>query len=216
MGASMSCEPGLARLLAARLCHDLSGIVGSLAGTLDLVDPRDPTMLELARESALALRQRLRLHAAAWGQSATDLDAAGIEELLRGSPAAPRVGFAVRLGGSGEAGGKLPAGLVPLALNAALLGAEALPRGGTVHLDGDAERGFLVWPEGRSAAWSPTLLAALSGATSLAELLEDGPRRLLAPLLLALAAEAGWRLSLALAAGPAAAASCPPLSLAPA
>ncbi len=55
--------PSLARLLAARLCHDLGGAVATLAGTLELVEPGDPAMLELARETAQALR--LRLYAAA-------------------------------------------------------------------------------------------------------------------------------------------------------
>lgn len=195
----MHIEPGLARVLAARLCHDLGGVVGSLTGTLDLVDPSDPTMLDLARESAGVLRQRLRLYAVTWGHAASDLDAEAMLELLQGSPAVPRVRFAIRL--TGRPGELLPAAIVPIALNAALLAAEALPRGGTVTVGGNATEGLQAWPEGVSAAWPDTLLAALAG-TALDELLEAGPRRVLTPLLLALTAEAGWRMTLGLGAGP--------------
>jgi histidine phosphotransferase ChpT len=144
-------HPSLARLLAARLCHDLGGAVATLAGTLELVEPGDPSMLELARETAQALRLRIRLYAAAWGGApGGDLDAAGLGALLGGAPAVPRVRFALeRLAPEGV----LPAGIVPLALNAALLAAEALPQGGTVHLGGDAVQGLAAWPEGRAAAW---------------------------------------------------------------
>ncbi len=204
----MTLETVFARTLAARLCHDLGGVVGSLAGTLDLVDPADPTMLDLARESAQVLRQRILLYGAAWGHAAPDLDAAGLEELLRGAPSFPRVSFAMKVA---TADGMLPAGIVPLALTAALLGAEALPRGGTVRLEGDAT-GLLVWPDGRNAAWPAALLGALAGAP-LADLLEEGPRRLLAPFLLALAADAGWQVSLGQAVAPAQ--GCAPLALTP-
>jgi len=190
----MSLEPGLARLIAARLCHDLGGVVGTLAGTLDLVEPGDPGMHELARESAQVLRHRLRLYSAAWGGGASDLDAAGLTELLQGAPASPRVRFALdRM----EGGGLLPAALVPIALNAALLAAEALPRGGTVHLGGSAARGLHVWPDGASAAWPQAVISALSGMPE-AELLEGGPRRVLLPLLLAFAEEVGWTPALSL------------------
>lgn len=187
----------LGRLHVARLCHDLGGIAGTLGGTLDLLGGDDPGLQDLLRETAQALRLRLRLYAAAWGASAPDLDPAQLAELLQGAPAVPRVGFDLEGLAPGTA---LPAGLVPLALNAALLGAEALPRGGTVHLGGDVRQGFTVLPDGRAAAWPPALLRALSGNDAAALLEEGGPRRMLAPLVIMLAAEAGWGASLALGA----------------
>jgi histidine phosphotransferase ChpT len=79
-----------------------------------------------------------------------------------------------------------------VALNAALLAAEALPRGGVVALSGSAGAGLVVLPDGISAAWPPPLLALLSG-TSVRDALSDGPRHVVAPLLLALLADLGWR-----------------------
>ena len=190
----MSLDARFARLVSARLCHDLGGAVATLAGTLDLVEAAaaNDEMLALSRETALALRQRLKLYAAAWTGPNNPADAEMLADLLAGAPAAARVRFACeRLAPRMM----LPAQLVPLALNAALLAAEALPRGGTVHLSGTVEAGLVIWPEGRSAAWPPPLLAMLSG-TAPAELMEGGPRLVLAPLLGLLAAEAGWQLSL--------------------
>ncbi|MFC7474424.1 histidine phosphotransferase family protein [Dankookia sp. GCM10030260] len=201
----MRMDAQLARTLAARICHDLGGAAGTLSGTLDLVGEGDAGMLDLARDTATELRQRLRLFAAAWGGGAAATDAAGLAQLLAAAPAAPRVGF--RLDHLAP-GAELPAALVPLALNAALLGAESLPRGGTVTLAGAAAEGLVVCLDGRDAAWPAGLLALLGGARP-DTVLREGPRRVLAPLLLALAAEAGWALSLAQGAG------APPLLLGP-
>ncbi|MFC7689537.1 histidine phosphotransferase family protein [Paeniroseomonas aquatica] len=96
----------------------------------------------------------------------------------------------------------LPAAIVPVALNAALLGAEALPRGGTVVLSGTAEAGLVVLPQPHRApapgagtvSWPPLLLRLLAGAAA-EEGLAAGPRQVVAPLLLAMLAELGWRAS---------------------
>lgn len=204
----MRLDARLARTLCARLCHDLGGAVSTLAGTLDLAGEHGAEMLALSQETATVLRQRLRLYAAAWGGPGAEADAAGLAGLLEGAPAWPRVRFALdRL----APGAMLPAPVVPLALNTALLAAEALPRGGTVVLSGSAEAGLIAWPDGPGAAW-PAPLLPLLGGTPPEDALEGGPRRVLAPLLLALAAEAGWEVSLGLATGNGA----PPLMLVPA
>ena len=151
----MRMDAQLARTLSARLCHDLGGAVGALAGTLDLVGEGDAELLGLARDTATALRQRLRLYAAAWGGAAADADGASLALLLEAAPAAPRVRF--RLDHLAP-GGRLAAALVPLALNAALLGAEALPRGGTSAWPARPRRGWSsAWtagmPPGRRGCW---------------------------------------------------------------
>jgi histidine phosphotransferase ChpT len=203
----MSLDARLARTLCARLCHDLGGAVGTLAGTLDLAGEHGGEMLALSQETATVLRQRLRLYTAAWGGPGGEADAAGLAGLLEGAPAWPRVRFALdRL----APGTMLPAPVVPLALNAALLAAEALPRGGTVVLSGSAEVGLVAWPDGLGATW-PAPLLPLLGGTPPGDTVEGGPRRILGPLLLALAAEAGWEVSLGLASGD----GVPPLTLMP-
>ena len=60
------------------------------------------------------------------------LSAEEIAALLAGAPSAGRVAFHLAALAPGTT---LPAPLVPLALNAALLGAEALPRGAQVEVD---------------------------------------------------------------------------------
>lgn len=200
-----SLDTRLARTLCARLCHDLGGAVGGLCGTLDLLPAAEEEMMALARETGVALRQRLRLYAAAWGGPTADHDAPGLAAMLLGAPASPRVRF--DLNGLAP-GALLPAVLVPIALNAALLAAEAMPRGGTVVLSGSAEAGLVVLPQpdpgaspgGRPAAWPVPLLALLAG-TPPDEVLAAGPRAVVAPLLLALLAEAGWAANFGAAAG---------------
>ncbi|NOG69180.1 histidine phosphotransferase family protein [Roseicella sp. DB1501] len=199
----MVAETQLAEALAARLCHDLGGAVGTLAGTLDLVGEGDTDLLGLARETAIGLRQRLCLFAAAWGGVASELGAEEIAALLAGAPSAGRVAFHLAALAPGTT---LPAPLVPLALNAALLGAEALPRGGTVLLGGSAEDGLVVSPAGRDAAWPAGLRALFAGATA-----TEGPRGILAPLLLGQAAERGWQVAF----GPSVATGLPALRLEP-
>jgi histidine phosphotransferase ChpT len=196
----------LAQVLCARLCHDLGGLVGTLDSTLGLALSGDAEVEALARETAGLLRQRLKLYAAAWGGAAEDHPAEELASLLAAAPASPRVRF--ELAGLAR-GGQLPGALVPLALNAALLGAEALPRGGTVALSGDAA-GLIVLPEGVSGAWPGAVVALVQDATAELPLVE-GPRRVLAPLVGRLAAAAGWELSFALGAGP----GLPPLLLGP-
>jgi histidine phosphotransferase ChpT len=184
----------LARTLCARLCHDLGGAIGSLAGALDLLPQAGDELLEVAQESGVALRQRLRLYGAAWGGPTEAMEPAAMEVLLRGAPAAPRVRF--DLAGLEQAVA-LPAPLVPIALNAALLAAEALPRGGTVRLSGSPLDGLVVLPAADfgapAAAWPAGFLALMAGQA----VPPPGPREVLGLLLHALLAEAGWSASLA-------------------
>lgn len=203
----MSMDPSLAEMLAARLCHDLGGAIGTLAGTLELVETAEDEMLGLARETAVALRDRLRLYSVAWGGGAEPVGTAAFGALLVGCSASPRVQF--DLAGL-AATFVLPAVLVPVALNAVLLAVEALPAGGVVSLAGD-EGGLAVVPAGRRAAWPSEIITALAGAPP-ADLLAAGPRRVLVPLLLGQAARAGWDVGLGFART---AEGAPPLLLSP-
>lgn len=190
----MAPETRLAQLLCARFCHDLSGSLGTMVGALDLVAPAAPAdheALDLAREAAEVLRGRLMVMRALAGSGPED--AAGIIALLTPALAEKRTTLVAALPN--------PLPLEPTAaamlVAAMLLAGEALPRGGTVHLEGDAS-GFRLRAEGRNAAWPPTLSAALDGAP-----LDDAmtARYVLSPWLVALARDSGWRPSLMPAAG---------------
>ena len=62
-------EPlALAGAVCARVCHDLAGTLGAMAGMLDLVaESQDAEALALASSCARELTARLRLLRAAWG-----------------------------------------------------------------------------------------------------------------------------------------------------
>jgi hypothetical protein len=164
----------LAELLAMRLCHDFSGLIGTLSGALELLDEVSPAIeakaseaLELAGDAASSLSRRLRLLRAAWGAASAALSVAEFERLA-GGVAPPRHRLHLDLV---TAPGGFSATAGQLALNAVLLAAESLPRGGVVAISGDPTGLLQVGIEGPQAGWP----------AGLADLLVD-PRRALADL----------------------------------
>lgn len=193
----------LAELMAARIFHDLGSPMASI--TAILPQATDPAAHAILMETAGELRARMKLFAAAFGHG-DDLGWAELGLLLQGAPMAHRVRFELPL-----IAGLLTAGRVRLMLSLALLGAEALPRGGVVRVAEDPHGWISFLPEGRDAAWSPTLAELLAGGAPEAAL-ADGPRRVLAPWALAQAEAEGMELSFALGMGQA----IPPLRVGPA
>lgn len=187
----------LAETLGARLCHDLAGLVGTLAGTVEMLaeaDGRDRDALREAEQAARELAARLRLLRAAWGGECDDLDRDAIAALLPGLAASGRV--RVDLSGLTR---RYRAPLARVLLNLLLLAHEAASRGGTVVLADDRDGGVLARVEGPRAAWPPALaeLLAAGGDGAVVEpAVAAGPRALQAPLLVALARGAGLRLGL--------------------
>ncbi|WPB85680.1 histidine phosphotransferase family protein [Sediminicoccus rosea] len=192
----------LAELMAARIFHDLGSPMASI--TAILPQATDPAAHAILMETAGELRARMKLFSAAFGHG-DDLGWAELGLLLQGAPMAHRVRFELP-----GAAGLLSAGRVRLMLSLALLTAEALPRGGVVHIAEDSPGWVTFLPEGRDAAWSPTLAELMAGGEMEAAL-ADGPRRVLAPWALAQAAAEGMELSFALGVGQAVA----PLRLGP-
>lgn len=198
-----SADIRLSEMIVARLCHDL----GSPLSTLTAVMPQaaDPAAHALLSDTVNEIRLRHRLLCAAFG-TAEELGWAELPGLLRGAPRAHSVAFAQH---------GAPAALRPdaarLLLAAALLGAEALPRGGEVRLQAEPDGAFAVLPRGRDAAWPEPLLRLASGG-SLEAALREGPRHVLAAWVWRLAADAGMEPGFALPAG----AGLPALSLRPA
>lgn len=192
----------LAELLVARLSHDLSGLAGVLAGALDLAaDEPDPAeALAIARDAASELAALLRLLRAAWSGETGPLRAADLDALLPGLGGGGRLH--VDLAGLGTA--PFPADLSRLLPNLLLLGAEALPRGGTLYLSGTPATGITLAVEGPRLAWPPALadhVASPDSAWAVAS-----PRALQPALVVLLARSAG----LTLHPGPASLRICPP------
>ena len=157
---------GLAQAVAARLCHDISGLLGTLLGTIEMAQdtPAGATeSLELGAETARELVGRLRLLRAAWGGGAGELDAQGCAELLSCASGRQRV----RTDWSGVAPGRFDAIRSCLLLNIALTGLESLPGGGTVRVAGGPGQDVIVTLEGPRAAWPPGWLSAVAARRSL-------------------------------------------------
>ena len=187
-------ETGLARLVGARLVHDLAGPLGSVMAAAGLSGSAGESVPGARSDALLAetvgdLLARGRLYAAVFG-AAEAVAAEEMPALLAGAPGAHRVQFEFAAGLDSH-----PAAFGQILLTAAMLAAEALPRGGKVTIAGGPGGGTVVLPDGRMAAWPHRLPERLGG---LPPAQADTARSLLVPWLLALAREAGCHVSLGL------------------
>lgn len=174
----------LAELICARVCHDVGGLVGTLAGMLELAQEEGGgEAVVVGCEAADVLVRRLRLLRAALGPISEPLDTSGIADLAAGLDERLRVDVS-DLGSS-----VLPAEQARLALAMLLLGAEALPMGGKLHLSANTGGVLRVVASGPRAAWPPSVVPGIAGAPP------EGARTLLAPLCGLLARTAGMSLA---------------------
>ena len=149
----------LAQLLCARLCHDLAGPVGGAAAGAELLaDEGDGSeAAQLLAGAVDAAARRLKFFRAAFGQGGVPADAAGLRDLvaglLAGAPSVSAVTLDWDVGDSAVAGG-WDGDKGKLVLNLALLGRDALPRGGqlAVRLAGGAGWRVSVEARGQGAA----------------------------------------------------------------
>jgi hypothetical protein len=176
-------RPQLAQLLGARLTHDLAGPLGTIVAAGGSAEGA-----ALLEETVAELRLRFRLYAVVFGE-AEALCWADLQALLAGAPGAHRIAFHFEF----PPQARLDPALAQIVLAAAMLGAEALPRGGALRITPLGGAGLVVLPEGRVAAWPHALIERLAG---MAPAGADTPRALLAPWLIALAEAAQCRLSL--------------------
>jgi histidine phosphotransferase ChpT len=202
----------LTELVCARLCHDLSGLLGSLVGTLEVVAEEGGTTeaTSIATDTASALALRLRLLRAAWAGMTEPLDLPRLTALARGLAASR-----VRLDVSDlPAATVFPPPIGRLVLNLVLLAADSLPRGGALRLDGTATD-VIARLDGPNAAWPAGLIGMLADEAAAWQALtspEASPRTLQAPLTAVLARNHGVRLTMLLSTGPNT--DAPPLRLA--
>jgi histidine phosphotransferase ChpT len=207
----MSSSLQLAELLCTRLCHDLSGLLGSLVGVLEIAreEQADSETLAVAEETAIELVQRIRLLRAAWGQEGESLDLVQLQTFAEGLSTSRRLQLDL-IGMKPEAVFAPAAGRV--ILNVLLLAAESLPGGGIVAMSGSPESNVLVTIAGPRAAWPPGLAACLTEEAA-AWAAATSARSLQAPLTALIASRDGTRLSLLMPSGSANDAALPPLLL---
>ena len=161
----------LASMLCSRLCHDMLSPVGALSNGLELLaDEKDPEMrqrcFELLEQSAKASADKLKFFRLAFGA------AGGFGEMV--PVAEPRALITALLGDSGRtqlawqvSGDTLPKPAVKTLLNLALIGIEALVRGGTLEVGAELREGaseIVIRAAGPRIAFDPSIGQALDGS----------------------------------------------------
>ncbi|HUQ13120.1 MAG TPA: histidine phosphotransferase family protein [Novosphingobium sp.] len=205
MNDSASLDPhglDLASLLCSRLCHDMLSPVGALSNGLELLaEEKDPEMrkrcFELLEQSAKASADKLKFFRLAFGA------AGGFGEMV--PVAEPRALIEALVGDSGRialtwavSGDALPKPAVKTLLNLALIGIEALVRGGTLELGAELREGaseIVVRAAGPRIAFDPAIGRALDGSLDAVEL---SSRTAAAAMLQRLAASLGGGVQFAL------------------
>jgi histidine phosphotransferase ChpT len=184
----------LIELTSARLCHDISGLVGSLGNAVAASadgSARTPAFRKAALDTAHALTTWLELRRAAWGPDAEPVSLTRIQSLAHGMP--ERVTVDASALGQGTV---FPAATGRIVLNLLLLAADSLPSGGTIILAGAAGDLF-VRIAGPAAAWPAGMAVCLSDETAARSALTE-LRSLQMALTALLAHAAGVRLSVLL------------------
>jgi len=161
----------LASLLCSRLCHDMLSPVGALSNGLELLaDEKDPQMrqhcFELLEQSARISADKLKFFRLAFGAAGGFGDRVPVQEA--------RAVIDALVGNNGRitanwalAGESLPKPAIKALLNLAMIGIEALVRGGTLDIgaeerDGAAE--IVVRAAGPRIAFDADIGRALDGS----------------------------------------------------
>ena len=158
-----------AALLVSRVCHDLVSPVGAVVNGLEVLeDETDMAMradalrlVAASAEQAAARLQFARIAFGAAGSAGAELDLAEVGRIMSGL----LKGGKVELVWQGEAV-NWPKDWAKLLMNAVLVGADSLPRGGKVYVEtsGDARTPkFAIRAAGTVARLTPEVERALSG-----------------------------------------------------
>lgn len=166
----------LAEALASRIAHDASGSLQALVAAVELLSAEDEAVRaeagSLAAEAVQRLRARIGLLRAAWGRPSAPLSLEAIAQLVSEGVGPPAVTIDF---GRLEPGPWAVEGYDRVFLNALLVAAESLPRGGSVLCAGTSQGEIALAILGEGAAWLPGLAAVAAGDDPLG-LVE--PRRL--------------------------------------
>ena len=134
----------LAALLCSRVCHDIISPVGAIINGLEVLDEDNSEEMkdfafDLIRRSARQASAKLqfaRLAFGAAGSAGAEIDLADAEKVATGYMEGEKASF------SWEAPRVLmPKNLVKLLLNLILLANAAVPRGGSIKVDGRGRQG---------------------------------------------------------------------------
>jgi histidine phosphotransferase ChpT len=197
----------LAELMCMRLCHDFSGLVGTIDAALDLAgEDHGDEELALAGDAARELTARLRCYRAAWGGARNSLSPDELRRLTAGMPNARAVSLETS---ALPADTRLPPPVATVTLNLLLLAGESLPRGGHMLLAGSQDDLFLRIV-GPNAAWPQGFAACIADPQAAILALNDA-RTIQMPLTALLAHGHGLRLSMLI--GPAPVGAPPPVRL---
>ena len=158
-----------AALLVSRVCHDLVSPVGAVVNGLEVLeDETDIAMradalrlVAASAEQAAARLQFARIAFGAAGSAGAELDLAEVGRIMSGL----LKGGKVELIWQAEAV-NWPKDWAKLLMNAVLVGADSLPRGGKVHVEtsGDSRSPkFSIRAAGTIARLTPEVERALSG-----------------------------------------------------
>lgn len=172
----MTTSLDLASMLCSRLCHDMLSPVGALSNGLELLaEENDPEMrgriVELLEQSARTSADKLKFFRLAFGA------AGGFGEMVPVQEARTLIEALVGNNGRIEArwalaGDVLPKPAIKTLLNLALIGIEALVRGGTLDIGAefrDGESEIVIRAAGPRIAFDPLVGKALDGSLPAAE-----------------------------------------------
>jgi len=162
-------EIEFAALLVSRVCHDLVGPLGAVVNGMEVLeDERDPAMradaiklVTMSADQALARIQFMRIAFGAAGSAGAELDLGEIGRLTSGL----LQGGKVQLAWNAQ---RLywPKDWAKLLMNATLLAADCLPRGGVVTVETSSDAlapSFLIRAQGASARVTDEVAQALAG-----------------------------------------------------
>lgn len=158
----------IASLFCSRLCHDLLSPVGAIGNGLELMaEEDDPAMrarcLELIAESTRTATEKLKFYRLAFGAAGSLGETMDTAELLRAIEGVAGGKVAIAWAVDHRSLGRRAAKVL---LNLALIGIDALPRGGTLTIAAEEAGGggeVVVRAEGPRIAADALVLSALGG-----------------------------------------------------
>ncbi len=189
----------LGEALASRLAHDIGGSLQALTAASELLGAEEEALrteaTALIGEAVRRLRGRLALLRAAWGRGGAPLAPEAVVKLVSEGVGPPPVAIDTsRL----EVSDWAFQGYDRIVLNALLVAAESLPRGGSVVCAGATGGEIALGLFGEGADWPPGLATVAAGGDPLAVV---EPRRIAVPMLALLAQRSAVTLRLLMGGG---------------